>query len=199
MRAWSMGVLAGLVAMFGIAAGGHANATIGLARADGGSTNQTLAACNAIELNVVSSTGLRLEREASISPDGDAQPVLAIAGITNESHLRSRRAKWVPAVGHPIEPSSAPSAPNVATEPLVGALERRLGTVSPEIVATGEGQVGPLSAVGRIDGLRTHADTRSSGSPVLQSAIVNRVPEPGTVTLVSLGLLGIAIVGRPRS
>jgi len=203
MRGSSIGALAGLIASFALAGQASASASIALIWERSETASTTLAASSAATLNIVLTAGPLGARSAGVTVDyGDAAGALSVIGIVNNPTMPSPTSMLPLIVGQTrdtgsrVENVTAEVFPPFVRTGLMSGQTWLLGTVTfaTTRVSTGEFSISSMTT-GSGDILSLAGNSISGGS-TFNSAVLNVIPEPGTVALVGLGLLGLAIVGR---
>jgi hypothetical protein len=204
MRKFFVGLLGGLVALAGFAGSAGATATIDLLWATSGtSTTSVLTSSTGIVLNVVLTVGVQGSRGAGVSVDystlvGDFSiagfastpgvPLPLVFGATIDTLTRIENI------------NSAAIPPGLGSGLTVAGQSHILGTITFDSTGLGGGftlqsdALGPTDAVLDITGLVNLTPTTT-----FNSATITVVPEPGTLSLLSLGLGGLYVVGRRSS
>jgi len=200
MRTLLVGTLGSLVALFGFAATANAAQTVDLLWGGTSTSNSTLATSSSITLNVVlTNAGPLVSQGGGITVDySDAVGKLTVIGFQNfvggplalslgsvtdtGSQVRNINAgAFVPCVGSGLG---------------VGA-SYLLGTVTFHKEAGPVGTFAITSIFTATDGIidvNGDADTST-----LNAASLTNVPEPGTVSLLALGLGGLAFAARRKN
>ncbi len=206
MRGSLMGILASLAVTLGIAGSSHASATVGLLWANSGTSHTTVAASSSVTLNIVLTAGPEGARRAGITVDyGVARSALSVVGITNNPNMPSPSAMLPLVLGNTIDTGrrvqnlTAEVFPPFVRTGLTSGQSWLIGTVTFVTTAGDAGQFTLSSTMTGIDDILDLAGSSISGSTTFQSAVVNIVPEPGTVALLGLGLVGLSILARRRS
>lgn len=203
MCGWRIGVLASLVATVAIAGSAHASATVDLFWANSGSATTTVAVSSTITLNIVLTAGEAGARAAGITLDyGDAQSALSVVGIANNPTMPSPRAMLPLVFGNTIDTGTsvrnlkAEVFPPFVRTGLASGQSWLLGTVTFVTTGEGGGQFTLVSMITGSDDILDLAGDSISGGSTFQSAVIHIVPEPGTIALLGVGLVGFGIAGR---
>jgi hypothetical protein len=192
----------GLIALVGLAGTANASATVDLIWQNSGTdTTSGLAISDSITLDIVITAGLLGSNGGSVSIDYSAVVgTLSVTGFSN-----TLDGFWgIPIAGLPTDPGddilhhiNAGSLCGITGSCLADTESARIGTVTFRVDALPGGTLGilvglfdPVDGVGNAVGGNANPSF-SSGFAV--------VPEPGTFSLLSLGLGGLYAVGRRSS
>jgi hypothetical protein len=200
MRTLLVGTLGGLVALFGFAATANAASTIDLIWTGGGTTDTSASVSSSVQLNIIlTNNGPLVSQGGGVTIDySDALSKLTVVtfnsilgggltlglGTTTDTGSQIRNvnaAAFVPFVGSGLA---------------VGA-SYLMGTVT---FHNPGGAAGPFNIVSTLTA--TDGFTLSGGSAdsvTLNGATLTNVPEPGTVSLLALGLGGLAFAARRKN
>ncbi|MGE4606470.1 MAG: PEP-CTERM sorting domain-containing protein [Myxococcota bacterium] len=199
-------VLAGLVAIIGIAGSAHASATLDLIWPNSGTSVTSLAVSSNVTLNVVLTAGPMGLRAAAITLDyADALGSLSVVGITNDPSMQSPSAILPLVLGDTVDTGSrvlnltAEVFPPFVRTGLMSGQSWLLGTVTLVATSTAGGTFSISSRTTGTDEILDISGVSISGGTKFNSAMVSIVPEPESVALFGLGLLGLAFVGRRGS
>jgi len=202
MRTVFVGIASGLIALVGLAGTANASATVDLIWQNSGTdTTSGLAISDSITLDVVITAGLLGSNGGSVSIDYTA--VVGTLSVTGFSNTLDGFWGLSPA-GLPTDPGdnilhhiNAGSLCGIVGSCLADTESARIGTVTFRVDALPGGTLGilvglfdPVDGVGNAVGGNANPSF-SSGFAV--------VPEPGTFSLLSLGLGGLYAVGRRSS
>ena len=155
-------------------------------------------------LNIVLTPGSEGARAGGVTVlYGNEKSALSVVGITNNPNMPSPSAVLPLITGNTIDTGT--SVENLTAEAFPPFV--RTGVMFPDswvigtvmFVTTAAGNLEILSSAAEIGDILDLNGNSISGISDFNSAKVNVVPEPGTVILLSLGLLGIALVGRTSS
>jgi hypothetical protein len=202
MRAFIVGLISGLVALAGFAGSANASATIDLFwNANGTDTISNVAASSSITLNVILTAGPNGSAGGGVSVDyselvasGDftvtafsqpyeLNPLGDSLGITTDTGTQIRNINAVDDFNPP-----APFG-------LLAGQSYLMGTITFHNVTGVVGSFQVDSLLTGTDGLSDGAWGNISGTSTYNSATAV-VPEPGTLSLLGMGLGGLYVVGR---
>jgi hypothetical protein len=204
MRKFFIGWCGGLVALAGIAGSASASATIDLLWATSGTnTTSILASSTGIVLNVVITTGALGSQGAGVSVDYSTM----VADFTVTAFTENPGAGAGPLpiflgtasdTGSRIELINAAAFPPFLGTGLVGAgVSYLLGTVTFSSTGPGGSFGVVVDANSPADGVLDLAGDVIIGTTFNGATInVSPVPEPGTLSLLGMGLGGLYVVGR---
>ena len=206
MRKFLVGLVGGLCAFAGFAGSASASATIDLIWDVSGSPVTTvLATDTGIVLNVIITTGAGGTQGAGVSVDYTALfGNVSIAGFTANPTLGLDPLPIV--LGAPVDTGTRVENINAASfPPFVGtgiapgpSATFLLGTVTFNSTGPGGAYVVLSDALGITDGVLDFAGLDITSTTTFNGAGINvsPVPEPGTFSLLGLGLGGLYVVGR---
>ena len=205
MRKFFIGLFGGLVALAGVAGSAGASATIDLLWATSGTnTTSVLASSTSIVLNVVITTGAGGTQGAGVSVDYSTM----VADFTVTAFTANPGAGGDPLpfiltppndTGSRIETINAASFPPVFGTGIAGAgVSYLLGTVTFSSTGPGGSFGVVVDANAGADGVLDLAGGTITPTTTFNSATINvsPVPEPGTLSLLGMGLGGLYVVGR---
>ncbi len=205
MRKILIGLVGSVFALAGVAGSASASATIDLIWATSGtSTTSVLASSTGIVLNVVITTGPGGSSGAGVSVDYTSMTAdFTVVSFTSNPTVGSDPLPLILTTavdtGTRIETINAASFPPYVGSGLVGAgVTFILGTITFDSIGPG-GSFGPTSdASGLLDGVLNLAGGDITGATTFNGATINvaPVPEPGTLSLLGMGLGGLYVVGR---
>jgi hypothetical protein len=204
MRKFIVGLVGGLVALMSFAGSSSASATIDLIWATSGTaTTSVLSSDTGIVLQVILTAGAGGSQGGGVSVDysslcvgcittfaatpsaGDPLPMLLIAASDTGSRIES------------INSSSFP--PYVGTG-LAAGESHQLGTITFSSIGAGAFAL-QADVLGPTDDILNLSSLVISGTSTFNVASINvaPVPEPGTLSLLGMGLGGLYVVGRRSS
>jgi hypothetical protein len=202
MRTLLVGTLSSLVALFGFAATASASSTIDLLWG-GVSTNATIGLSSAAVLNVVlTNNGPLVSQGGGVTVDYSAAlgkySVVAFTNIIGTNGALNLALGTVTDTGSQIRNINAGAfVPFVGTGVSVGG-SYLLGTVTFHKSAGPGGVFNITSVLTNTDGFTTYPGGGADVMTLNGATLTNAVPEPGTVSLLALGLGGLAFAARRK-
>jgi hypothetical protein len=207
MRKFLVGLVGGLLAFAGIAGSASASATIDLLWAtSGGTTTTVLASDTGIILNVYITTGAGGTQGAGLSVDySDMAADFSVTGFTANPNVGNDPLPL--AFGSPVDTGTAVENINAASFPpfvgtgiVGGGVTYLLGTVTFDSTGLGGTFVVDSGIIALTDGILNWAGGDITATTTFNGAgITTVVPEPGTLSLLGMGLGGLYVVGRRSS
>jgi len=205
MRTVLVGMVGGLIALVGLAGTANASATVDLIwQSTGTDTISGLAISDSITLDVVITAGALGSNGGQVSIDYSlAVGSLTVTGFSNEAP-----GFWF------MNPNGPPTDPgddiihSINAGSICGSFgtcladteSHSIGTVTFRVDALGGGslEIVPFLSIADGDGVGTANPPPLSANPSFSSGFAV-VPEPGTLSLLGMGLGGLYVVGRRSS
>jgi hypothetical protein len=205
MRTILVGVVSSLVALVGFASTANASATLDLIWAGNSSTSQTIATSDSTTLNLIlTNDATNIGGSVSVDYSGILGKYALVSFVNNPN---GAALGYLPiTLAEPVDNGSvivgftAAALPPYVGTGLPGGQSYLLGTMVFHKVGAGSG--GTINVVLGINdsvSLGTGAGTLPASQVQLGSATLNNVPEPGTVSLLALGLAGLALAGHRKN
>jgi len=203
MRRALVGIVSGLVALVGLAGNASASATVDLIwQGSGTSTTSGLAISDVITLDVMLTAGPNGSNGGSLSVDYSA----VVGTLTVIGYSNTLDGYWgLSPAGAPTNPGddivhhiNAGSICGILGSCLANTETARLGTVTFRVDALPGGTLGiTVGLFDALDGIgdAIGGDACTPGPCTFNSGFAI-VPEPGTLSLLSMGLGGLYVVGR---
>jgi len=197
MRAFLVGLVSGLVALVGFAGSANASATVDLLWAATGTNSITgVSTSSNIVLNVVLTAGANGSGGGGVSVDYS----LIAGDFSVISALNYPAAPLSQSFGAPVITATQVQSIQAFAFPgptfLAAGQSFLMGTITFHVDSVPLGTLSISSVIVGTDALSDGNFSDITGASIFNSAQVNPVPEPGTISLLGMGLGGLYAVGR---
>jgi hypothetical protein len=205
MRTLLVGTVSGLVALVGFASTANASATLDLLWGGEDASTSGVADSSSITLHVVLTAGANGSQGGGITVDYSAAVgKLSVVSIVNNPMVPAGVFPLV--LGATTDTGSQVRNVNVAAIPGIlgtglttAGASYLMGTITFHKTAGAAGSFAITTAMTASDDILNLSGAIITGTTTFNNATLNNVPEPGTVSLLALGLGGLALAGRRKN